>query len=84
VPAEESIKTRYLPTDLTDKTKVIRSVKKDTLITYDDVEIDEPLFAYKLRKAIEKGEYQNRGKNNRFNHGRKQRACREGVSCRSL
>jgi predicted homoserine dehydrogenase-like protein len=57
VTAEESIKNRYLPTGLTDKTKVIRPVKKDTIITYDDVEIDEPLFSYKLRKAIEKGEY---------------------------
>jgi predicted homoserine dehydrogenase-like protein len=53
--AEESRKNRYLPTGLTEKTKVIRPVKKDTIITYDDVEIDETLLAYKIRKAIEQG-----------------------------
>jgi predicted homoserine dehydrogenase-like protein len=57
VPADESMKNRYLPTGLTEKTKVIRPVKKDTVITYDDVEIDETLFSYKIRQAIEKGEY---------------------------
>lgn len=57
VPADESIQNRYLPTGLTEKTKIIRPVKKDTILTYDDVEIDENLFSYKMRKAIEKGEY---------------------------
>lgn len=57
VTADESLKNGYLPTGLTEKTKVIRPVKKDTLITYDDVEIDETLFSYKIRKAVEKGEY---------------------------
>jgi len=57
VPAEESIQNRYLPTGLTEKTKVIRPLKKDTILTYDDVEIDQTLFSYKLRKGIEKGEY---------------------------
>ena len=57
VPAEESIKNRYLPTGLTEKAKVILPVKKDAIITYDDGAIDEPFFSYKLRKAIEKGEY---------------------------
>ena len=33
VPADESIKNRYLPTGLTEKAKVIRPVKKDTIIT---------------------------------------------------
>ena len=55
VPADESIQNRYLPTGLTEKTKVIRPVKKDAILTYDDVEIDETLFSYKTRKVIEKG-----------------------------
>lgn len=57
VPADESIKNGYLPTGLTEKTKVIRPVKKDTILTYDDVKIDETLFSYKVRKSIEKGAY---------------------------
>ncbi len=57
IPADESIQNRYLPTGLTEKTKVIRPVKKDVLLTYDDVEIDETLLSYKIRKSIEKGEY---------------------------
>ncbi|MFH1080111.1 MAG: hypothetical protein V1766_07600 [Pseudomonadota bacterium] len=57
IPADESIQNRYLPTSLTEKTKVIRPVKKDAILTYDDVEIDENLFSYKLRKGIEKSEY---------------------------
>ncbi len=57
VPASESLEKRYLPTGLTEQTKVIRPVKKDTIITYDDVEIDQTLFSYKIRRAIEKGEY---------------------------
>jgi len=57
VRADESIKNKYLPTGLTEKTKVIRPVKKDAIITYDDVEIDQNLFSYKMRKAIEKDEY---------------------------
>lgn len=57
VPADESIKNRYLPTGLTEQTKVIRPVKKDTLITYDDVEIDQTPFSYKIHKVVEKGKF---------------------------
>jgi predicted homoserine dehydrogenase-like protein len=55
--ADESMQHKYLPTGLTEKTKVIRPVKKDAILTYDDVEIDQNLFSYKLRKGIEKGEF---------------------------
>ncbi len=54
VQAEESLKANYLPMGLTGKTKVLRPVAKDSLLTYDDVEIDNRLFSYKLRKMLEK------------------------------
>ena len=38
---------------LSNKAKVVRAVDKDTILTYDDVQLDESLFAYKLRKTIE-------------------------------
>ena len=57
VPAKESLAKGYLPTGLTENVKVIRPVSKDTVITYDDVELDEGLFSYKMRKDIEQGKY---------------------------
>lgn len=57
VPAEESMKNNYLPTGFSEKVKVIRPVAKDAILTYDDVEIDENMFSYKLRKDIEAGRY---------------------------
>jgi predicted homoserine dehydrogenase-like protein len=53
VPAEESMRRQYLPTGFSEKVQVVRSVKKDTILTYADVSIDENLFSYKLRKQIE-------------------------------
>ncbi len=55
VPARESLQNRYLPTGFSERVKVIRPVAKDTILTYDDVEIDQTLFSYKLRKQIEAG-----------------------------
>jgi len=55
VPAKESLQRQYLPTGFSEKVKVIRPVKKDTILTYADVSIDESLFSYKLRKQIETG-----------------------------
>ncbi len=57
VPAEESLKNKYLPTGLTENIKVVRPVAKDRIITYGDVELDENMFAYKLRKEVEQGKY---------------------------
>ena len=57
LPADESLQYRYLPTGLTEKTKVVRPVKKDTILTYDDVAIDETLFSYRVRKEVEQGKY---------------------------
>ena len=53
VSAKESLAHRYLPTGFSEKVKVIRPVAKDSILTYDDVEIDKSLFSYKLRKEIE-------------------------------
>jgi predicted homoserine dehydrogenase-like protein len=55
VPAEESLRGRFLPTGFSENVKVIRPVAKDSILTYDDVEIDKNMFSYKLRKAIEAG-----------------------------
>jgi len=52
-PAGESIKGKYLPIGLSNKAKVIRSVAKDSILAYDNVEIDTSLFSYKLRKKVE-------------------------------
>jgi predicted homoserine dehydrogenase-like protein len=57
VPAEVSLRKRYLPTGFSERVKVIRPVAKDAILTYDDVEIDQTLFSYKLRKDIEAGRY---------------------------
>ena len=55
VPAKESLQCNYLPTGFSERVKVIRPVAKDTILSYDDVEIDQSLFSYKLRKQIEAG-----------------------------
>ena len=57
VPAKDSLVKGYLPTGLTENVKVIRPVSKDSIITYDDVELDETMFSYKMRKDIENGKY---------------------------
>ena len=38
---------------LSNKAKVVRVVDKNTTLTYDDVQVDDGLFAYKLRKTME-------------------------------
>lgn len=54
VSAEQSLKGGYLPMGLSNNAKVIRAVAKDSIITYDDVVLDENSFLYQLRKKIEK------------------------------
>ncbi len=51
--AEDSVVSKYLPLGLSSKAKVIRSVAKDSILTYDDVEVDDRLFSYRLRKIME-------------------------------
>jgi len=53
VHARESLENAYLPIGLSGKARLVRPVLKDELLTYDDVEVDEKQFAYKLRKQME-------------------------------
>jgi len=53
VRAEESVGGKYLPIGLSNKAKIVRSVAKNSILTYDDVEVDDGLFSYKLRKTME-------------------------------
>ena len=48
-----SVPMRALPLGLTGDIKLVRDVPVDTILTYDDVEIDESLNAVKLRRACE-------------------------------
>jgi len=52
VQANESLSRSYLPMGLTDKARVVRPVAKDSPVTYDDVEKNEDLFTFKLRKTM--------------------------------
>jgi predicted homoserine dehydrogenase-like protein len=52
VQAGESLSRSYLPMGLTDKTQVIRPVAKNSPVTFDDVELKEDLFSFKLRKTM--------------------------------
>ena len=49
-PARLSVARNYLPLGLANHAKLIRSVKRDQIITYDDVEIDTNSSAYMMRK----------------------------------
>ena len=60
VRAEESVKGKYLPIGLSDKAKVKRPVNKNSILTYEDVEIEDGLFSYKIRKMLEE-EFQSSG-----------------------
>jgi len=53
VCAQESLEKGFLPMGLANQVKLVRPVPKDTLVTYADVVIDENLFSYKLRRAME-------------------------------
>jgi len=60
--AANSLKRGLIPLGLSHGAKVVRPVKKDALITYEDVVIDESTMAFKLRREMEarsrKGEFQ--------------------------
>jgi predicted homoserine dehydrogenase-like protein len=51
--ADNSLKKGLIPLGLSHGAKVIRPVKKDALVTYEDVEIDMTSTAYRLRKELE-------------------------------
>lgn len=52
-PSETSLKGKMLPLGLTGGIRMVRDVKRDTILTYDDVSLDESLNAVKLRRAQE-------------------------------
>jgi predicted homoserine dehydrogenase-like protein len=52
-PTRISVPMRALPLGLTGDIKLLRDVPVDTILTYDDVEIDESLNAVKLRRECE-------------------------------
>jgi predicted homoserine dehydrogenase-like protein len=53
VRSQESLQHGYLPIGLASHAKLVRPVAKDAMVTYADVAVDETLFSYRLRKAME-------------------------------
>jgi predicted homoserine dehydrogenase-like protein len=53
VPATKSLKQRNLPLGVAHHLKIVKSVKKDQMLTWDDVQVDESLPAVKIRREIE-------------------------------
>jgi len=52
-PSKISLPQKMLPLGLTGGVKMLRDVKKDTVLTYDDVALNEELSAVKLRRSLE-------------------------------
>jgi len=52
-PSAVSLPERMLPLGLTGGLKMLRDVKRDTVLTYDDVALDGSLSAVKLRRTLE-------------------------------
>lgn len=52
-PSAISVPMGALPLGLTGNVKLKRAIKPDTILTYDDVELDETLTAVKLRRKVE-------------------------------
>ena len=53
VQAGDSVFQNYLPAGLSRGGKVIRPVAKDSFLTYDDVELDNEQFSFKVRRELE-------------------------------
>ncbi len=54
VPARRSLSQGILPLGLAHKLKLVREVKKDQSLTWDDVQIDDTVSAYKVRREMER------------------------------
>lgn len=54
VQVGDSLRNGYLPMGLTGNARLIRPVAKDAILTYADVELDESLLSFSLRKVMEK------------------------------
>jgi predicted homoserine dehydrogenase-like protein len=53
VSARESVERRYLPMGLSQGARVVKPVAKDSILSYDDVVMDESSFAWGLRREQE-------------------------------
>ncbi|MEE9365506.1 MAG: Gfo/Idh/MocA family oxidoreductase [Dehalococcoidales bacterium] len=53
VRADDSITGKYLPMGLSRSAKLLRPVRKDSILTYQDVELDRSQLSYKIRKILE-------------------------------
>jgi predicted homoserine dehydrogenase-like protein len=53
VRAQDSLEHGYLPMGLASHVKLLRPVAKDAVVTYADIEVDDSLFSYRLRRAME-------------------------------
>jgi predicted homoserine dehydrogenase-like protein len=53
VRASDSLKGKYLPMGLSSGAKVTRAIARDSIVTYDDVSLDQTKLSYKLRKQVE-------------------------------
>lgn len=51
--AEDSLKQSCLPMGLAINARMVRSVAKDAILTYQDVKLDEHQLSFKLRQAME-------------------------------
>jgi predicted homoserine dehydrogenase-like protein len=51
--AQESLEHGFLPMGLASHLKLVRPVARDAVVTYADVAVDESLFSYQLRRAME-------------------------------
>ncbi len=53
VRADESLAGSYLPIGLSRGAKLLRPVSQDSILTYQDVELDRSQLSYELRKTLE-------------------------------
>jgi predicted homoserine dehydrogenase-like protein len=53
VRAQDSLEHGCLPMGLASHVKLVRPVAKDAVVTYEDIEVDDSLFSYRLRRAME-------------------------------
>ncbi len=54
-PSAASLDMRALPLGLSGQIRLVRPVSADTILTYEDVELDESLTAVRLRRELEAG-----------------------------
>ncbi len=51
---EYSLENAVLPMGLAANARMVRTVARDTMLTYDDVALDETTMAYRIRKSMER------------------------------